>query len=78
MRVYARIDYTVDAVHPDIKYLKDWDQNKTYSFEDVYCFNNELPISEIKDYIKDDLMLVAGGGYTTEHIHNVDFTIYKI
>lgn len=78
MRVYARIDYTVDAEHPDIKYLKDWAQNKIYSFEDVYHFNNELPISEIEDYIKDDLMLVAGGGYTTEHVHNVNFTIYKI
>mgnify|MGYP006968156494 CR=1 FL=1 len=78
MRIYARIDYTVDKKHPDIKYLKDWNQNKIYSFEDVYHFNDEPPTSEIEEYIKDDLMLVAGGGYTAEHIHNVDFTIYKI
>lgn len=46
MRIYARIDYTVDKEHPDIKYLKDWNQNKVYSFEDVYHFNDELSASE--------------------------------
>ena len=33
---------------------------------------------EIESYIKRDLRLVAGGGYNSDHIHNVTFDIERI
>lgn len=81
MRKYqyqGKISYTIDKEHPDIKYVKDWTENKVFTFEDTYTFNDNYLEEEIVDYIKHDLKLVSGGGYNTEHIHNVTFEIKRI
>lgn len=74
----AKIIFTIDKDHPDIKYVKDWTEDKVLTIEDVYIFNNNYTKENIIAYIKNDLMLVAGGGYNTDHIHNIEFEIKQI
>lgn len=72
----AKITYTIDKDHPDKKYVADWTEEKQFTFEDVYTFTMEDYTKEDRiNYMKRDLMLVAGGGYNTDHIHNVEFEI---
>lgn len=80
MKVCGKISYTVDERHPDINYMKDWTRDKVYSFEDTYTFDDRYytDMDNIASYIKSDLRLVAGGGYNSEHIHNVKFDLRRI
>ena len=78
MKIHGKISYTVDEGHPDIQYIKDWSENKVLTFEDTYTFNNCYTFDDMEDYVKSDLSLVAGGGYNSEHIHNVKFEIARI
>ena len=77
-KYHGKIFYTIDENHPDIKFVEGWKKGKIYTFEDVYTVNDEYPTENIKAYIKADLKLVAGGGYGTEHIHNVKFEINRV
>ena len=77
-KYHGKITYTIDKAHPDIKFVEGWAKGKTYHFEDTYTFDESYPTENIKAYIKQDLMLVAGGGYNTDHIHNVKFEIKKL
>jgi hypothetical protein len=71
----ATIHYTVDSEHPDIQYIKN--PLEIQSFTDVYRFDTDylgdIDRYDMENYAKNDLRLVAGGGYNTEHIHNVTF-----
>ena len=71
--ILATIYYMVDNNHPDIKYIKN--PAEVQSFTD--CYNIDLNEFYDKDdymsYIKNDLRIIAGGGYDTNHIHNVSF-----
>lgn len=82
MKYIGKIYYTMDKDHPDIRCVKDWTEDKEYSFADTYVFDDELykdeDIENIIAYIKKDLRLVAGGGYNSDHIHNVSFGIHEI
>ena len=51
---------------------------KKYTFSDVYNVNRDYfySIDEIILYIKHDLMLVLGGGYSTKDVKNAKFNIY--
>lgn len=73
----ARISYTIDKDHPDRKYIENWTENKEFHYDDIYKFSDNYCGNPIA-YIKNDLRLVAGGGYNSEHIHNVKFKITKI
>ena len=77
-KYYGKISYTMDANHPDIKYAEDWTEDKVYTYQDKYCFTEDWEKEDIISHIKHDLKLVAGGGYNTNHIHNVEFFINKI
>ena len=81
-KYHGKIIYTIDGKHPDIKYVEDYTEEKIFTCEDVYTFDESYfeweEESNIKSYIKRDLMLVAGGGYNTEHIHNVKFEINRV
>lgn len=70
----ASISFTTDKEHPDVHKEKD------YTFSDVYKINDDCfwGDDDIISYIKNDLSLVAGGGYNTKHIHNVKFDIREI
>lgn len=75
----ATIFYTIDATHPDIKYLnEEYNENKVFNYSDIYSFPADYAIDYCMSIIKSDLRLVAGGGYNSEHIHNVTFNIEKM
>lgn len=74
-RFHGKIAFTMDKERPDVKCVEDWTEDKVLTFEDYYEFSMDYTKDEIESYIKHDLMLVAGGGYNTYHIHNVTFEI---
>lgn len=78
----ATIKYRIKDTHPDIKYVKDWHPLKDYESTDIYSFDTDYfewqDKKERELYMKHDLALVAGGGYTTDHIWNVDYTFERI
>lgn len=52
-------------------------KGKKYTFHDVYKIDTDFydDNDEILCYIKHDLKLVAGGGYSTENVKNAKFKI---
>lgn len=76
----ATIYYTVDSEHPDIQYIKN--PSEIQSFTDTYTFDTNyvgnVTRSEMENYAKNDLRLVAGGGYNSKHIHNVSFEFKSV
>lgn len=80
MKLYGEIQCTIDENHPDIKYVKDWTKDKVFKFHDEYTFDESCGWTkeDAIAHIKSDLRLVAGGGYNSEHIHNVKFKIESI
>lgn len=74
----AEISYTIDGEHPDRKYCgEDWTEDQVFTYSDTYYFNMDDEEICIR-YMKGDLMLVAGGGYSKEHVHNVAFKFTKV
>lgn len=71
--IRATINYTVDSAHPDIKGIRNPEEPQ--SFTDLYTVDTDYfwSTDDIYSYIRDDLRLVAGGGYNSDHIHNVTF-----
>lgn len=71
--IRATINYTVDSAHPDIKSIRNPEEPQ--SFTDLYTVDTDYfwSTDDIYSYIRDDLRLVAGGGYDSDHIHNVTF-----
>lgn len=78
MKYYGKINCTIDKDHPDVQYVKDWTENKMLSFDDTYTFDDSYTEEDCINYIKRDLKLVAGGGYNSDHIHNVTFEIERV
>ncbi len=76
----AKISYTIKETHPDKDYVVGgWSPDKVFDFEDKYFFNtNDYSEEEIMAIIKDDLRLVAGGGYNWNHIDNIKFLIEEV
>lgn len=76
MKYKAKITYTIDKSHSDIKCMPDWTEWKVYEHEEEYAFDDNYWFEDSAImYIKHDLKLIAGGGYNTSHIHNVTITI---
>ena len=81
MKIHGKISYTIDAGHPYIECIPDWGADKIYTFEDTYIFDERYGCTfndDVKLYIKNDLRLIAGGGYNSKHIHNVKFEIARV
>ena len=78
MKYYGKISCTIDNQHPDVKCIKDYTEDKVYTFEDVYNFYDDYTKEEVEEYIKRDIKLVMGGGYNSNHIHNVEFEIKRV
>ena len=76
--IKAKITYTIDMGHPDIKYTKD--PTGTFEFRDTYIDAKRYFESweNFEYYIKNDLALVAGGGYSSDHIHDVVYELERI
>lgn len=77
---YGEINYRMERNHPDWEYVKD--HRKTLSFADRYQFDLDYFYSddpaEMESYIRNDLLLVAGGGYSPDKIKNVKIDIHEI
>ena len=72
----AKVSYMVKENHPDYKYVLD--PTKELTFQDEYHFTETTATKEAyENYIKNDLFLVANGGYETEipYITNVNYEI---
>lgn len=68
----ATIYFDTNEKHPDSK------NAKGLEFTDTYRFDMDYFDGDIDFYIKHDLALVAGGGYDTDTIENVRFTIKAV
>lgn len=70
--ISATITYTIDTGHPDIGCMTDWTPEKVYTYSDTYTFDTVFfpTISDMKHYIRRDLLMIAGGGYDARHVHN--------
>lgn len=71
----ASITCRIASTHPDIKYIQN--PNEPLTFKDHYILDSDYfeGIDDMIAYMKQDLSLVAGGGYNTDHIYDVSFTI---
>ena len=77
MKLKSTINYKVKPTHPDIDCMSDWYEGKEYSYNDTYTIDPQYFWGEddIYEYIKEDLLLIAGGGYDWENIYDVKFDI---
>ena len=80
IKIKGVIKYKVKKNHPDLQYIKDEDRDKELEFDDVYMIDpdNFYGWDHIESYIKNDLKLVAGGGYDTDTIKNVKITLSRV
>jgi hypothetical protein len=79
MKWQAKIEYTMDKDHPDVNHVVGgWYRGKKFTYYDEYKFESGYTEDYMKEYMKKDLKLVAGGGYNTSHIHNVKFQFIKV
>ena len=76
--ILATIYFTIDKRHTDYNCMLPY-PSEIYvnSFTDVYYFDTDyignITRADMENYAKNDLKLVAGGGYDCKHIHNVRF-----
>lgn len=73
--IKAKIIYKILPTHPDKDCIVGgYDPQKKYEFEDTYRINTDDYVCKehIYDVIKEDLRLVAGGGYDDK-----DISVYK-
>jgi len=77
IKIDAEIRYDMKSNHPDLKYVT---RDFGHKYRDVYTIYPDAFYSEdeMYAYIKHDLMLVAGGGYSTNTITNVRFFISEV
>lgn len=76
MKIKAKLTFTVTKDNPDFKYIND--ENKILEFEDTYTFEDTYDIEDAIRYIKHDMLLVAGGGYSTQHVNVIEWDIERI
>ena len=74
----GKIFYKINEEHIDYDFKY---KDKPLLFEDIYYIDKERFYSdeeEIKSYIKNDLFIVAGGGYSTKGLYDTFIYIEKI
>lgn len=77
----GKIAYKMHPTHPDYNHVVGgYKPRDVLTYEDKYWFNPEFFNGEegMILYIKNDLMRVAGGGYNSRHIYDVEFTIERM
>ena len=71
----AIIKWQCKKNHPDTKDTKTvFEYDDTYTIDDDYFYGED----DIIHYIKHDMALAAGGGYSTDTIKNVKINITRI
>lgn len=78
MKIKATINYKMKPTHPDISYvIGGYTPGQVLTFTDVYTFDRDrypdLTREDAQGYAKRDLLLIAGGGYNSDHIYDVSF-----
>ena len=80
--IKATIYYRMAANHPDLEYVAEGHfPDKIYTFSDIYKFTPSSMITEEaekKAFIKNDLALVAGGGYRKDTIEVIGYEMQLI
>lgn len=76
LTIKAKLTYTIKPTHPDFQYLTEsWTPEKKFTDEDVWHINPDCFYGEedIEGYIKENMLLTAGGGYDWNGIDNIEF-----
>ena len=76
MIIKAKLTYTIKPTHPNFQYLAEsWLPEKRFTDEDTYHINPDCFYGEedIEDFIKENMLLTAGGGYDWKGIDNIEF-----
>lgn len=77
----GRIAYKMKPTHPDYNHVVGgYKPGTVITYSDEYHINPEFfsGNESIIRHIKNDLMIVAGGGYNSRHIYDVEFTIERV
>lgn len=79
-RFKAKITYTIDKNHPDYDCCPVNKRDGTLEYSDIYKIDKGYfnGYEDMIEYIIDDLLLIAGGGYNSDHVHNVKFEIKEV
>lgn len=77
IKVKGVIYYKVKRNHPDLEYIPEDERDKKQEFCDIYTIDTDAfwCRDAIDSYIKRDLALVAGGGYSTDTIKEVKYVL---
>lgn len=76
MKYKASITYKITEGHPDREHVKDMEESITFS--DIYTFRSPCSFESVIGYMKNDLALIAGGGYNAEHIKDIEFSFTEV
>lgn len=78
-KIKGVIKYKMKDNHPDLKYVPEDERGDVMEFCDIYTIDPDSFWCDdaIDSYIKHDLALVAGGGYDTDTITDVKFTLTR-
>lgn len=76
----GEIEYTIDKDYPDYACCPVGKRDKILKSSSAYVMNENYfnGYEEMTKYIIHDLLLIAGGGYNYDHVHNVKFEITEI
>lgn len=76
----VKINYTIDKNHPDYNCCPVDERDGTLEYSDMYIMDEDYfnGYEEMIEYIVNDLLLIAGGGHNSDHVHNVKFEIKEI
>ena len=83
MTFYGKITYEIDENHANAKFIPGgWHKGQVFEYDDEYTFDERLYSPDdyelFVNHIKKNLKLIVGGGYNTDHIHNVKFEIREV
>ena len=74
----AKIWFQIDRNHKDYALVPKGMRNSVLTYEDRYTFSDSLPDSKIRQKIRKDLLLVAGGGYNWDHVVDPVISIQEV
>ena len=74
----AKIWFQIDRNHKDYALVPEKMRNSVLTYEDRYTFTDALPDSKIRQKIRKDLLLVAGGGYDRDHVVDPVISIQEV
>ena len=77
-KIKGTIYYKMAKAHPDIEYIDPMLANNVMVYSDTYQFKSYYDEDFIRNYITNDLKLIAGGGYNFNHIYNITVKIERV